>query len=62
MMTFFALDHDDDPNWWQIHDSLKAIGLSTYDDIKSKWLREILEKNGLEPAAIEQILNFEYEE
>ncbi|CAF4395228.1 unnamed protein product [Rotaria sp. Silwood2] len=62
MMTFFALDNDDDPNWWNIHDNLKAIGLKTHDDIKNKWLRDVLKKNGLEPASIEEILNFEYQQ
>lgn len=45
-----------------MHDNLKAIGLSTYDDIKSEWLRKVLEKNGLEQDTIEQILNFEYQQ
>ena len=60
-MTFSELEDRDRTKRREHHDKLKSINLRTYRDIKSEWLKDVLQKNSVLSASIEEIMNFRYE-
>ncbi|CAF3338159.1 unnamed protein product [Rotaria socialis] len=61
-MTFCDLEETDHHKSMKNYRRLRQIKLRTHSDIKTEWLREVLEQNSVSERSIGEIVHFRYEE
>ncbi|CAF1623656.1 unnamed protein product, partial [Didymodactylos carnosus] len=59
-LTFFDLDSSEKEERRRLFTELSNIGIESYLDVKTVWLKKVLEHNGLNAKTIESIMKFRY--